>query len=200
MRTTWLILIVMILAGGGMYYFATRKKPIAPHDTIILQDTPDSIRSKIRLFVAYNPTEITYKDSTWYERDSIPLKQVPLDSATNAFDKHYQSATFYLDYDHAWFYDIEVNKPKQDLAYTLRFAISKMNDTLHASGIIDDLQHDQLRLSGPMMKMYQAFLLTYNNKLPPAVDSTAKADSTADSATAAPSATPASKTITVIRN
>lgn len=194
MRTTWLILAVMILAGAGMYYVATRKKPIAPHDTILLQDTPDSIRSKIRLYVAYNPTEITYRDSVWYERDSIALKQLSLDSAANAFDKNYQSATFYLDYDHTWFYDIEVNKPKQDLAYTIRFSVNKVNDTLQASGIIDDLQHEQLRLSGPMMKMYKAFLLTYNNKLPPAVDSTA------DSAGGTPPAPPAAKTITVIRN
>lgn len=200
MRTTWLILLIMVLAGAGMYYFATRKKPLAPYDTIALHDTPDSIRNKLRIFAAYNPTEITYRDSMWYQQDSIPLKQISLDSAINTFDKNYKSVTFYLDYDHAWFYDVEVNKPKPDLAYIIRFAIHKANDTLEASGIIDDQQHDQLRLSGPMMKMYQAFLLTYNNKLPPVTDSTAIRDSTGDTSRQQLTATPPAKTITVIRN
>ena len=200
MRTTWLILLIMVLAGAGMYYFATKKKPLAPYDTIALHDTPDSIRNKLRVFAAYNPTEITYRDSMWFQQDSIPLKEIPLDSAISTFDKNYKSATFYLDYDHAWFYDVEVNKPNPDIAYTIRFAIHKANDTLEASGIIDDPQHDQLRLRGPMMKMYQAFLLTYNNKLPPVTDSTATPDSTGDSSREQLPATPPAKTITVIRN
>ncbi len=194
MRTTWLILLITVLAGAGMYYFATQKKPVAPYDTIALYDTPDSIRQKLKLFAAYNPTEVTYRDSGWYQQDSIPLKEIPLDSAINSFDKNYKSVTLYLDYGHAWFYDIEVNK-QQDIPYKISVAVNNLRDTLQASGIIDDQQHEQLRLSGPMMKMYKAFLLTYNSKLPPP-----PADSTQDSSQQEPPATPAAKTITVLRN
>lgn len=188
MRTTWLILLVMVLAGVAMYYIATRKKPVAPYDTIALYDTPDSIRHKIRLFAAYNPTEIIFRDSAWFQQDSIPLKEVSLDSATNAFDKHYKSVTFYLDYDHSWFYDIAVNKPSEDVSYLISFAINKVNDTLRLNGIINDPLRDQLRLSGPMMKMYRSFILTYNDKLPATADSTGT-----------PPAKLASRTITVVR-
>lgn len=194
MRTTWLILVVMVLAGAGMYYFATQKKPLAPHDTIALHNTPDSIRNKLKLFAAYNPTEVTYRDSGWYQQDSIPLQELSLDSANITFDKNYKSVTFYLDYDHAWFYDVEVNKV-QETPYKINFSVNSVGDTLQASGIIDDQQHEQLRLSGPMMKMYKAFVLTYNHKLPPA-----PADSTRDSSLEEPPATRATKTITVIRN
>ncbi len=193
MRTTLLILLIMVLAGAGMYYFATQKKTLAPYDTIALHDTPDSIRQKLRIFAAYNPTEVTYRDSGWYQQDSIPLKEISLDSAVNAFDKNYKSVTFYLDYAHAWFYDVEVNK-SQDIPYKISFAVNSLRDTLQASGIIDDQQSKQLRLNGPMMKMYNAFLLTYNSKLPPSPP-----DSTQDSSQQAPPATPATKTITVIR-
>ncbi len=178
MRTTWLILLVMVLAGVAMYYFATRKRPVVPYDTISLHDTPDSIGKKLRVFVAYNPTEITYRDSAWFQQDSIPLKEVPIDSTLRIFNKHYTSATFYLDYNHAWFYDIEVNKPGQDVSYQISFAISQLRDTLRVNGIINDPLKDQLRLSGPMMKMYQSFILTYNDKLPPVIDSTQVVDST----------------------
>jgi hypothetical protein len=190
MRTTWLILLLMVLAGAGMYYFATRKKPLAPYDTITIHDTPDSIKNRIKLFAAFNPTEITYRDSAWYRQDSIPLEQVPLDSAVSVFDKKYKSVTFYLDYDHAWFYDVEVNKPSEDISYIIKFAINKLKDTLQAAGTIDDQQHDQLRFNGPMMKMYQSFILTYNNKLPPVQDSTQEA----------PTGPQPAKTITVLRN
>lgn len=193
MRTTWLILLIMVLAGAGMYYFATQKQALAPYDTIALHDTPDSIRQKLRIFAAYNPIEVTYRDSGWYQQDSVPLKEISLDSAVNAFDKNYKSVTFYLDYAHAWFYDIEVNKPK-DIPYKISFAVNSLRDTLQASGIIDDQEHEQLRFNGPMMKMYNAFLLTYNSKLPPPPP-----DSTQDSSQQEPPAIPAAKTITVIR-
>lgn len=193
MRTTWLILLIMVLAGATMYYFATQKEPVAPYDTIVLHDTPDSIRSRLRLYAAYNnPTEITFRDSAWFQ-DSIPLKQVPLDS-TIAFDKNYKSVTFFLDYDHTWFYDVGVNKPSPDSAYIIRFSVNMVKDTLRAGGIIEDYKHDQFRLSGPMMKMYQAFILTYNNGLPPATDSTQVTDSTREHPV-----TPPARMITVIR-
>jgi len=71
-----------------MYYFYTRKKTPGANDTIAV-NTVDSIRSKVRLFQASNPTEIHYKDSSWSQDDSMPLKQIALDSSKNSIDKHY---------------------------------------------------------------------------------------------------------------
>lgn len=197
MRTTWLILLIMVLAGVAMYYLATRPKAAAPHDTIALHDTPDSIRQKLRVFAAYDPTEITFRDSAWYQNDSIPLKEIALDTVAAIFDKHYKSVTFYLDYDHTWFYDVEVNKPSEDISYQISFAVNMLNDTLRVSGIINDPLRDQLRLSGPMMKMYHVFILTYNNKLPASTDSTQA--SIQDSSQGARPDTPPSRIITVVK-
>lgn len=198
MRTTWLILLIMVLAGGAMYYFATRPKVAAPYDTIALHDTPDSIRSKLRIFAAYDPTDITYRDSAWFQQDSIPLKEIALDSIATSFDKNYKSVTFYLDYDHAWFYDVEVNKPGQDVSYQISFAVNQLKDSLHVNAIINDPLHDQLRLTGPMMKMYSSFLLTYSKKLPPVTDSTENS-SPQDSIQAGKPAAPPSRIITVLK-
>lgn len=189
MRTTWLILLAMVLAGIAMYYLANRKKPLAPFDSINIVNTPDSIRQKLRLFVAYDPAEVSFRDSAWFEHDSIPLKEIPLRNSPNSFDKNYKEATFYLDYDHRYFYDIEVKKPEDGAAYELSFAVNNQLDTFQVQGIINDPMRDQLRLSGPMMQMYQAFILTYNSKMPPATDSTGEA----------PPASTASRTITVVR-
>lgn len=190
MRTTWLILLAMVLAGTAMYYLANRKKPLAPFDSINIVNTPDSIRQKLRLFVAYDPAEVSFRDSAWFEHDSIPLKEIPLRNSPNSFDKNYKEATFYLDYDHRYFYDIEVKKPEDGAAYELSFAVNNQQDTFHLQGIINDPVRDQLRLSGPMMQMYQAFILTYNAKMPPTTDSTGGE---------APPASTASRTITVVR-
>jgi hypothetical protein len=203
MRTTWLILLIMVLAGGAMYYMATRPKVAAPYDTIALHDTPDSIRSKLRVFAAYDPTDITYRDSAWFQQDSIPLKEIALDTIATSFDKNYKSVTFYLDYDHAWFYDVEVNKPAQDVSYQISFAVNKLKDSLRVSGIINDPLHDQLRLSGPMMKMYSSFILTYSNKLPPSTDttqhSTRQDSARQDSIQAGKPVTPPRRVITVVK-
>ncbi len=188
MRTTWLILLLMVLAGAVMYYLATREKPPAPYDTISIRNTPDSIRKNTRLMVAFQPVEVVYKDSTW-TTDSVPLKQIILDSSHNAFDKHYSSVTFFLDYDHRYFYDLEIPKPDPELPYNINFEIRRVNDTLQVSGTIDNKKAALIRFNGPMMKMYKAFMLTYNNRLP--ADSTQPADS---------STTRATKTITVIGN
>lgn len=200
MRTTWLILFIMVLAGIAMYYFASRPKPVAPYDTITLHNTPDSIRQKLRLFAAYDASEIIFRDSVWFQHDSIPLKEIPLDSMQTRFNKQYSSVTFYLDYDHAWFYDVEVNKAAgQDLAYQISFSVNKVNDTLRVQGIINDPLHDQLQLTGPMMGMYRSFLLTYNGKQPAAADAAAVDSLITDSMREAlPSSLP-SRTITVLK-
>ena len=198
MRTTWLILLIMVLAGGAMYYVATRPKVAAPYDTIALHDTPDSIRSKLRVFAAYDPTDITYRDSDWYQQDSIPLKEIALDTISASFGKNYKSVTFYLDYDHTWFYDVEVNKANPEVSYQISFAVNQLKDSLQASAIINDPLHDQLRLSGPMMKMYSAFLLTYSKKLPPAADST-QSSTRHDSIRDGKPVTPPSRIITVLK-
>lgn len=190
MRTTWLILLAMVLAGIAMYYVANRKKPAAPFDTISLINTPDSIRQRLRLFVAYDPAEITYKDSTWYEHDSIPLKEISLDRQLISLNKQYTNATLYIDYAHQWFYDVAVNKQTPGVAYELTLGVNNVADTLRAQAVINDPDRGQLRLSGPMMKMYSAFLLTYSSKLPPSTDSTAEGT---------PLTPPAARLITVIK-
>lgn len=202
MRTTWLILLIMVLAGAAMYYVATRPKVAAPFDTIALHNTPDSIRSKLRIFAAYDPTDITYRDSAWFQQDSIPLKEIALDTIAASFDKNYKSVTFYLDYDHTWFYDVEVNKPNQDVSYQISFAVNKLKDSLRVNGIINDPLHDQLRLSGPMMKMYHSFILTYSNKLPPSPDSAQnmiRKDSSRQDIREGKPVTPPSRIITVLK-
>lgn len=190
MRTTWLILLAMVLAGIAMYYVANRKKTAAPSDTISLLNTPDSIRQRLRLFVAYDPAEITYRDSAWYEHDSIPLKEIPLDRPHISLNKQYANATLYIDYGHQWFYDVAVNKPMPGTAYELTLSVNNVADTLRAQAVISDPDRGQLRLSGPMMKMYNAFLLTYSDKVPPSTDSTAAGT---------PPMPPAARLITVIK-
>ena len=188
MRTTWIILLLMILAGGVMYFLANRNKTIAPYNTITLGNTPDSIKQKTTLLVAYNPVEIFYRDSSW-TNDSIPLKQVTLDSSRINFDKHYSTVTFYLDYAHQYFYDLEVPKVDPGTPLAISFQINPSPEGFQVAGVIDNKKTDQLRFSGPMMKMYKGFVLTYNDKLP--ADSTISVDSTK---------TRANKTITVIEN
>lgn len=166
MRTTWLILLLTLAVGAGMYYFATRPKPLAPNDTITFEHTPDSIRNKLRLFVAYMPAQITYNDSTWMVHDSIPLREISLDSASISFDKNYPSATFFLDYNHEWFYDVEVNKPDQTIPYEIKFAVAPVSNGLQINSIINNPRGNQLRVNGPMIKMYKTFLLTYNGRMP----------------------------------
>src|SRR5215831_17010539 len=190
MRTTWLILLLMIVIGAGMYYFSIRKKTPSAMDAVAIINTLDSIHNKTRLFEAFNPTEVHFKDSSWFQNDSTPLNQLSLDSTRNSFDKHYRDATFFLTYDNRYFYDLEVTKPNQDISYDISFQITPVNDTLWVKGTIDDKHNDLIRFEGPMMKMYRSFLLTYNYKLPPPTDSSE----------VAPSGQRPAKTITVLEN
>jgi hypothetical protein len=192
MRTTWLILLLMVAAGAGMYFMANRKKSLSSNETIAIINTPDSIRKKIRLFAAYQPADVLYADSAWHVQDSVLLKEINLDSATNTFDKDYQSATFFIDYDHSWFYDVEINKPKANAPYQLQFAVQPSGDQMIVTGDIDDQEGKVLRVSGPMVKMYKAFVLTYNSRIPQQEKDTSNLVDT--------SGIMPSKTITVLKN
>lgn len=174
MRTTWIIILLMILIGGGMYFYKTRKRPPSALDTVGISNTADSIRSKLQLYQAFNPSAIHYKDSTWFQgdSDSVKLKQISLDSTHNSFDKHYKDVTFYLAYGNQYFYDLEVTKPTLETSYDIDFEVTSIHDTLWVKGTIDDKHNDLIKFQGPMMKMYRSFLLTYNNKMPPPTDST----------------------------
>jgi len=156
----------MIAAGAGMYFMSNRKPSFSANETIVIVNTPDSIRQKIRLFAAKEPAEITFMDSAWHVQDSVLLKEINLDSAANYFDKDYQNVTLFLDYGHEWFYDVEINKTKANAPYQLKFSVQPSGDQMVVVGDIDDQQGKILRVSGPMVKMYKAFVLSYNARLP----------------------------------
>ncbi|MFT3825483.1 MAG: hypothetical protein QM731_16310 [Chitinophagaceae bacterium] len=189
MRTTWIILLCMILAGGVMYFLARRPSSPGTADTISLVNTPDSIQQNIKMYVAYNPAEVYYRDSAWWLYDSLPLQLVPLENGKNTFNKNYSAATFYVTYDQHHFYDIEITKPDSSRAYDIRFSIKPIHDTLAVIGTIDDGKNDVMQFSGPMLPLYHQFVLTYNNKLSaPLLDSNTAIEQNAD------------KTITIIKN
>lgn len=189
MRTTWIILLCTILAGGIMYFLAKRPAGNGKADTISLVNTPDSIKNQLKLFVAYNPAEVYYRDSAWWLYDSVPLQQVLLDNGKSTFNKQYSAATFYLTLDQHHFYDIEINKKDTAVAYEITFSVQSVRDTLLVAGTIDDRKNDQIRFTGPMLPLYRQFILTYNNKLTaPITDSASAVEKNAD------------KTITVLKN
>lgn len=191
MRTTWVILLVMIIAGAGMYYFFSRKKPPGKYDTISLDNTPDSIVKKTKIFIADNPVEIYYRDSVWQNSDSTPLRAVLDGIKTDSMDKAYSGRTIFLTYDNRQFYDMEIKKPDSSIAYDIHFQLSAKQDTVILIGTIDQKEKGVIRFSNPMVKMYHSFVLTYNDKLPDSV----RNDSLKE--TGRPQA---SKTITVIEN
>lgn len=188
MRTTWIILLLMLLAGGIMYYFAKKEKPLAAYDTIALINTPDSIKQKTRLFVAYDPKKIRFHDSAWTMNDSLPLQSINLDSASTSFNKNYPSVTFYLVYNNQFFYDVEVPKRNPTIPYNIRFQIQGTNGNWLAKGSVDSVDTNLYQFQGPMMKMYRSFVVNYNDKLP------------VDSAQLADTGTRANKTIVVLEN
>lgn len=174
MRTTWIILVLTLLAGAIMYFLAQKPNKTTVHNTISFGNTPDSIRNNTTLYVAYDPAQVYFRDSGWVTADSSPLKVIPADSALSAFNGH-GSATFYLDYGHRYFYDIEISKPAtgQPFGITLDLAPDPDNNTFNVNGVVDS-QNGKLDFSGPMMKMYKAFVVSYNARIP---DSLKSADS-----------------------
>lgn len=189
MRTTWIILLLMVAAGGLIYLLVGRQPAATQAIATSFGRTPDSIRNRTRLFTATDPAKLYYRDSTWTTTDSMPLQQLPPDSARQLPGSS-GPVTYILDYDHRFFYDIELPPATGSKPLSIHFDILPVKDTLQVEGSVYMDNISQFRFSGPMMKMYPAFLITYTNKLPP--DSSAT-DSTEKSAFAG-----ASKIITVL--
>lgn len=164
----------MLLIGGIMYLLARKPQKTTVHNTISFGNTPDSIKNKTTLYVAYNPSQVYFRQNGWSNADSSLLKVIPPDSALSAFNGH-GSATFYVDYNHQYFYDIEISKPAtgQPFGITIDLEPDAANNTMQLNGVVDS-QNGKLDFSGPMMKMYNAFVLSYNTRIP---DSLKSADS-----------------------
>lgn len=175
MRATWIILLITILVGTGMYFLSKRKPKPADYDTIVFQNTPDSIIKKMSVYLAYDPKEVMYLDSIWVHADSTPLKQVLVGVDRDTMSKQYSFITLYFTYDNHSFYDLEIKKPNPKLAYNINIQIEPQNnDTLIVDGLIEPQEGDAMHFRNPMMKMYPKFVVTYNYKLPqPPPDSTA---------------------------
>src|ERR1044072_128486 len=125
MRGTWIILLIMVAAGVGMYFWFKPKPKSTRSDTIVFQNTPDSIIKKMKVYLADNPKEVMYLDSVWMQSDSTPLKQV-LDGVTeDTMSKAYSNITLFLTYDHHSFYDIELTKTHTKILFYLSLEITK---------------------------------------------------------------------------
>lgn len=175
MRGTWIILLIMVVAGIGMYFWFTRKPKPANHDTIVFNDTPDSIVKKMQVYLADDPKEVMYLDSAWMLSDSTPLKRVLNGVEQDTMSKSYSNITLFIAYDHHSFYDLELKKPDPKMAYTINFEVMEQNnnDTLILDGTIVPLKGDIIHFAVPMTKLYSRFVITYNHKLPqPPPDST----------------------------
>jgi hypothetical protein len=97
MRGTWIILLIMVAAGAGMYFwFGSRKPKASKHDTIVFKNTPDSIISKMKVYLADDPKEVMYLDSVWMQQDSTPLKQVLNGVTQDTMPKAYSNLTLFL--------------------------------------------------------------------------------------------------------
>jgi hypothetical protein len=167
MRGTWIILIIMIVAGAGMYFYFTRKPKPIDHDSIVFENTPDSIVKKLKVYVAQRPTEVMYLDSVWMQQDSTPLKLVAEGNTENRLEKLDTSVNIYLTYDNKYFYDLELKKPNPKLAYRLNFQIQPQNnDTFLLEALLQPQKGDALAFQAPMMKIYPQFVITYNSRLP----------------------------------
>jgi hypothetical protein len=167
MRGTWIILLIMVVIGMGMYFYFNQKTDPIDHDSIVFENTPDSIVKKLKVFVAQKPTEVMYLDSVWMQQDSTPLKLVAEGNAKNRLEPLDTSVNIYLTYDDKYFYDLELKKPNPRLSYKLNFQIQPQNsDTFLIDGLLQPQKGDALAFQAPMMKIYPQFVITYNNRLP----------------------------------
>ncbi|WEK37628.1 MAG: hypothetical protein P0Y53_08945 [Candidatus Pseudobacter hemicellulosilyticus] len=188
MRTTWIILLFTVATGAALYLIFNRRSGNSLADAG--GHTPDSIQHRTWLLVASDPTSLYYHDSAWFTADSTPLTRIPLDSALPITHNRQSPTTYILDYDHRYFYDVELPASPAGKPGSIQFHIRPVNDTLQVTGSLYTGNTLDIRFNGPMLNMYRSFMVTYNSKLPP---DTSGVDSTEKSALAG-----ASKTITVL--
>lgn len=167
MRTTWIILSIMVLAGVVMYWLSQRKSPPGLYDSISISDTSGRAVERVKVYLARNPVEVDYNDSTGWSEDSIPLMKILDGSSLNFFNKNYKSAALYFTLDNKYFFDFEIHKKDTSQAYDISFRFQPVRDSFYIKGVIDTHQDSVLRFSGPMIRMYKAFAVIYNYKLPP---------------------------------
>jgi hypothetical protein len=185
----------MLIAGAVMYFISRYKAPPGEYDMLSIENKDTAISRKVRVYAATEPTEIYYLDSTWLKPDSTPLKMVVDRNNLNFMSKQYASVALILTYDNNWFYDLEIDKSDPNMAYEISFKMQPVGDTVYVNGIVDRKEGDVISFSGPMIKMYRQFILTYNNRMPPKAP-----DSTATDTTAIVKAPLPNKTITVLEN
>jgi hypothetical protein len=185
----------MVIAGAVMYFVSRYQAPPAEYDMLSLENRDTSISRKVRVYAANEPTEIYYLDSNWLKSDSTPLKMVVDRNNMNFMSKQYASVALILTYNNSWFYDLEIEKPDPNEAYEISFKMEPAGDTVYVKGTIDKKEGDLVEFSGPMIKMYKRFILTYNNRMPQA-----PVDSTAIDSTAIAKGPKPNKTITVLEN
>lgn len=201
MRTTWIILLLMVLAGGAMFYFARRPKRAAALDTIRVADSTDTLSRNVKVFLANNPVEVHYVDTLGWLQDSTPLRKILDHTVSDKFDKRYSTATLFITYNDAYFFDLEVIKPDTTQAYDISFRVQPSAGGYAISGSVDNKKDYLIHFTGPMFHIYSDFLVTYNNKLPPQpVDSSAVSDSSGRLIDSAGNRVPrANKTVTILR-
>ena len=195
MRTPLLILGIMLIAGTVMYFISRYQAPPGEYDTVNIENKEADIYSKVKVYAVTEPTEIYFVDSNWLRPDSTPLKVVVDGSKLNFMNKQYASLALILTYNNSYFYDLEIDKPNPNEAFEISFAMKPEGDSVVVTGSVDKKEGDVLEFSGPMIKMYKQYILTYNNRMPPA-----PGDSTAEDSTALARAPMPNKTITVSEN
>lgn len=195
MRTPFIILGVMLVAGTIMYFLSRYQAPPGEYDTVNIENSDPNIYRKIKVYAVTEPTEIYYVDSNWLKPDSTPLKVVVDGSRLNFMNKQYASVALILSYNNTHFYDLEIDKPNPNEAFEISFTMKPEGDSVLVTGTVDKKEGDLVEFSGPMIKMYKQFILTYNNRMPPP-----PVDSTDEDSTALARAPLPNKTITVLQN
>jgi hypothetical protein len=185
----------MLVIGAAMYFISRYQSPPGEYDMLSLQNKDTAISRKVRVYAVTEPTEIYYLDSTWLKPDSTPLKIVVDRNNLNFMSKQYASVALILTFNNEWFYDLEIDKSDPNQAYEISFAMQSKGDTVFVDGTVDRKEGDVITFSGPMIKMYRQFILTYNNRMPKM-----PADSTATDSVAIAKAPLPNKTITVLEN
>lgn len=195
MRTPLIILGIMLVIGAAMYFISRYQSPPGEYDMLSLQNKDTAISRKVRVYAVTEPTEIYYLDSTWLKPDSTPLKIVVDRNNLNFMSKQYASVALILTFNNEWFYDLEIDKSDPNQAYEISFNMQNKGDTVFVDGTVDRKEGDVIAFSGPMIKMYRHFILTYNNRMPQMPP-----DSTATDSAAIVKAPLPNKTITVLEN